>query len=85
MKKEIAQEILEALAQVETTVQKIDSIVSSMEGDEKEKFRRLLGQFAGNHFELVKNIKEQFPEFDPEGDGKDLYRAMKEKYDSKYT
>ncbi len=84
MKKELARELIEALACAEVPFQNIDSLVSTLEEDEKEKLVQILGQLVGSHSELLMHIKKQFPEFDPEGEGKDLYEGAKKSFESKY-
>jgi len=77
MKKELAKSLVEALALAEAPIQKIDSLMSTIDEDEKKKLVPILGQLIGSHSELLMYIKNQFPEFDPEGEGKDFYEEAK--------
>ena len=85
MNKKLARKLVEALACAEVPIQKIDSLVSNLEEDEKEKLVQILGQLVENHSEILMHIKKQFPEFDPEGEGKGLYEGVKKLHESKYS
>ena len=82
MNKATARRIFEALASAEVPFQEIDSLVSDLEQDEKEKLVAILGQLITSHSELLSHLRMQFPEFDPEGEGRDLYQSVKNSFES---
>ena len=85
MNKDLAMKITQALACAEVPLQEIDTLISNLEEDERNKLIGMFGQLVSGHSELLAHIKKQFPEIDPEGEGKDLYERAKNQYRSKYS
>jgi len=85
MNKDLARKIIEALACAEVPLHEIDSLVSNLEEGERGKLVEILGQIVGGHSELLVHIQKQFPELDPEGEGKGLYERAKNPYGTKYS
>jgi hypothetical protein len=85
MNKDLAKKIIEALACAEVPLQEIDTLISNIEEDERKKLIGIFGQLVSSHSELLAHIKKQFPELDPEGEGKDLYERAKNQHGSKYS
>ena len=85
MNKTTATEFLDALAWFESPFGKMDLLLNELEGTEREDYKEVLGKIALGHFDLIMPIIKQYPELDPDGEGKQMYLAMKEKYGRKET
>ena len=85
MEKELANQIVEALARAEVQFQEIDSLVSQIEANERASLVESLGQIAASHSDLLAHVQRQFPELDPEDRGKEFYERAKSLHRSKYS
>ena len=85
MNKDTARNFLEALAWSEAPFGKMDLLLQELDSEEKEKYRKILGDIVGCHSEFIIQIVNQYPELDPEGKGKAAYQNFKEKYEPKNT
>ncbi len=56
-----------------------------LEGNEKEKYKKALGNILKSHFEMLMPIINKYPELDPDGEGAAYYNEMRNKYLSSNT
>ncbi len=80
MDKSTAIDFLDALAWFENPFGELDFLLNKLEGDEREEYKKILGNIALSHFDLIMPIINQYPALDPDGEGKQLYIDMKLKY-----
>ena len=83
MDKSTAKKYLEALAWMENPFQELNDLLNNLEGDEREKYKEIVGVIAIGHFDLIMSIINQYPELDPDSEGKQIYSEMKHKYAKK--
>ena len=85
MDKATAIKFLDALAWFEHPFGELELLLSKLEGDEREAYKKIIGQIALNHFDLIMPIINQYPDLDPDGKGKQAYANMKLKHVKKDT
>ena len=81
MDKSTAINFLEALAWFEAPFGKLDSLLNELEGEECNEYKKIIGTIALTHFDLIMPIINQYPELDPDAQGKEMYKNFKLKYE----
>lgn len=81
MNRSMAEEVLKALASMESPIGFLCGHLSQESQEDWEKISRSLSSIFKGHFEISLFISNRFPDLDPDGAGKDNYELLKSKYD----
>ncbi|MCG7899778.1 MAG: hypothetical protein JAY85_15150 [Candidatus Thiodiazotropha weberae] len=76
----LARKYIEALAWLEIPCDHLNNLLLELDENEKEKYKKAVGEIFRGHFELLMPIINRFPELDPDGEGAEFYNAMRMKY-----